>query len=313
MSDRDQPGTNNMSEVHPGRKPSWLTRRALPAEVWQQIRSLLDSLSLATICEEARCPNIGECFRQQTATFLILGRTCSRDCHFCAVEHGRPEPIDAGEAQRLAEAVQKLGLRHVVITSVTRDDVPDGGAAHFAACIRAVHLDTSASVEVLVPDFLGKGSALRTVLQAQPEVLGHNVEVVPRLYPELRSGANYGRSLQLLKRAKELRPLTLTKSGLMVGVGEREHEVIEVMHDLLAAGCDLLTIGQYLRPSSRHYPVVDYVTPATFDHYASVAQDMGFRGVFCGPFVRSSYGAITLLEQAATAAGGGPAGAEALD
>lgn len=303
MKDGDQSDTNNMAEAHPGRKPPWLTRKALPADVWHQIKSMLDGLSLATICEEARCPNMGECFRQQTATFLILGRTCTRDCHFCAVEHGRPEPIDAGEAQRLAEAVQKLGLRHVVITSVTRDDVPDGGAAHFAACITAVQLDTSASVEVLVPDFLGKGSALSTVLQAQPEVLGHNIEVVPRLYPELRSGANYWRSLQLLKRAKELRPATLTKSGLMVGVGEREHEVIEVMHDLLAVGCDLLTVGQYLRPSSRHYPVVEYVTPATFDHYARVAQDMGFRGVFCGPFVRSSYCAITLLERAATAVG----------
>jgi len=287
-------------EHHPvnAGKPPWLTRRALSAEVWQQMKSMLDSLSLATICEEAECPNIGECFRQRTATFLILGRICTRNCRFCAVEHGQPQPVDAEEPQHLVDAVLQLGLRHVVITSVTRDDLPDGGAAHFAACIRAVHSSSSATVEVLVPDFQGEEAALRTVLEAQPEVLGHNVEVVPRLYPRIRPRANYEQSLRLLKRAKELCPSVYTKSGLMVGVGEQEQEVINVMHDLHAAGCAFLTIGQYLRPSSQHYPVTEYVTPAAFDYYAQVAQDMGFRGVLCGPFVRSSYCASTLLENA---------------
>jgi lipoic acid synthetase len=277
-------------------KPPWLTRRALTAEVWQQMKSMLDSLSLATICEEAECPNIGECFRQHTATFLILGRTCTRDCRFCAVDHGQPKPVDPEEPQHLVDAVRQLGLRHAVITSVTRDDLPDGGAAHFAACIRAVHSGTSATVEVLVPDFQGEEAALRTVLEARPEVLGHNVEVVPRLYPEIRSRANYERSLHLLQRAKELRPSTYTKSGLMVGMGEQEQEVIDVMRDLCAVACDFLTIGQYLRPSPQHYPVIDYVTPAIFGYYGQVAQDMGFRGVLCGPFVRSSYCASALLD-----------------
>jgi lipoic acid synthetase len=276
-------------------KPPWLTRRALTAKVWEQMKPMLERLSLATICEEADCPNIGECFRQNTATFLILGRTCTRSCRFCAVEHGQPQPVDAEEPRHLIDAVRQLGLRHVVITSVTRDDLPDGGAAHFAACIRAVHTDTSATVEVLIPDFQGQEAALRTVLEAHPEVLGHNVEVVPRLYPKIRSRANYKRSLDLLQRAKDLCPSAYTKSGLMVGVGEQEQEVIDVMRDLCEVGGDFLTIGQYLRPSAQHHPVIDYVAPATFDYYAQVAQDMGFRGVLCGPFVRSSYRASALL------------------
>jgi len=287
----------NKRTVNPG-KPPWLRRRAPTPEVWQQMKSLLDRLSLATICEEAECPNIGECFRQHTATFLILGRTCTRNCRFCAVEHGRPEPVDIEEPQHLVDAVKQLRLRHVVITSVTRDDLPDGGAAHFAACIRAVHSGTSAKVEVLVPDFQGDEAALRTVLEAQPEVLGHNVEVVPRLYPKIRSQANYKRSLHLLRRAKELCPSVYTKSGLMVGLGEQEQEVIDVMHDLHAVGCDFLTIGQYLRPSVSHYPVIEYVTPATFDRYTQAAKGLSFRGVLCGPFVRSSYHAGVLLESA---------------
>jgi lipoic acid synthetase len=186
----------------------------------------------------------------------------------------------------------------VVITSVTRDDLPDGGAGHFAACVEAVHSGTTATVELLVPDFGGDEHALGTVLRARPDVLGHNVEVVPRLYPQIRSGADYGRSLRLLQRAKELCPATYTKSGMMVGVGEEEAEVIEVMHDLRAAGCDFLTIGQYLRPGAQHYPVVEYITPAAFDRYTHAAQGLGFRGVQCGPFVRSSYCASELLENA---------------
>lgn len=280
-------------------KPPWLRRRALSVEVWQQMKSMLDGLSLATICEEAECPNIGECFRQRTATFLILGRVCTRNCRFCAVEHGRPMPVDTAEAQHLVDAVQQLGLRHVVITSVTRDDLPDGGAAHFAACIHAVHRHTAATVEVLVPDFQGDEAALRTVVEAHPEVLGHNLEVVPRLYPVLRARASYERSLRLLQRAKELWPAGYTKSGLMLGVGEEEREVLAVLHDLRAVDCDFLTIGQYLRPSPQHYPVVEYVPPATFDRYAQAARELGFRGAMCGPFVRSSYCASQLLEACA--------------
>jgi lipoic acid synthetase len=279
-------------------KPPWLRRRALSPEVWQQMKPMLDSLSLATICEEAECPNIGECFRHRTATFLILGRTCTRDCRFCAVEHGLPKPVDTEEPQRLVDAVRQLGLRHVVITSVTRDDLPDGGAAHFGACVSALHSATEATVEVLVPDFRGDEAALQTVLEARPEVLGHNVEVVPRLYPNIRSRADYEQSLHLLQRAKDWCPSIYTKSSLMVGVGEHKQEVIDVIHDLRAVGCDFVTIGQYLRPSPQHYPVIEYITPVTFDYYARAAQSLGFRGVLCGPFVRSSYRASALLETA---------------
>jgi lipoic acid synthetase len=281
-------------------KPPWLKRRALTAEVWQQMKTLLDTLSLATICEEAECPNIGECFRLGTATFLVLGRTCTRNCLFCAVEHGQPGPVDATEPQHLVAAVQQLSLEHVVITSVTRDDLPDGGAAHFAACIRAIHRHTSASVEVLIPDLNGERTALCKVLEAAPEVLGHNVEVVPRLYPLMRAQADYARSLCVLEQAKQLCASVYTKSGLMVGVGEQEQEVIEVLHDLRALGCDFVTIGQYLRPSAQHHPVVEYVPPSTFDRYAHIAKGMGFRGVLCGPFVRSSFRALDLLRSAAS-------------
>jgi lipoic acid synthetase len=279
-------------------KPPWLRRRALTPEVWAQMKSLLQGLSLATICEEAECPNVGECFAQHTATFLILGRTCTRNCLFCAVEHGQPAPIDMTEPQHLAQAVQQLHLQHVVITSVTRDDLTDGGAAHFAACIQTVHANTSATAEVLVPDFQGDDTALGTVLHARPEVLGHNLEVVPRLYPQIRSRASYTRSLGLLHRAKELSPDGMTKSGLMVGVGEEEPEVLAALRDLRSARCDFVTIGQYLRPSAQHYPVSEYVLPETFERYGQAARAMGFRGVLCGPFVRSSYRARELLDGA---------------
>jgi lipoic acid synthetase len=281
-------------------KPPWLRRRALTAEAWQEMKSLLDQLSLATVCEEAACPNIGECFGHRTATFLILGRTCTRSCRFCAVEHGQPQPVDPAEPQHVLDAVQHLGLRHVVITSVTRDDLPDGGAALFASCIRAIHSHSSATVEVLVPDF-GDEAALHVVLAARPEVFGHNIEVAPRLYPRIRPQADYQQSLQVLKRAKQLSPTTHTKSGLMVGVGEREQEITAVLHDLRAADCDLLTIGQYLRPSAKHHPVVEYVKPGVFEAYAQTARRLGFRGVLSGPFVRSSYRANSLLEDATEA------------
>jgi lipoic acid synthetase len=262
------------------------------------MKALLAGLSLHTVCEEANCPNIGECFRQGTATFLILGRVCTRNCRFCAVEHGTPLPTDPQEPQHVARAVQQLDLQHVVITSVTRDDLPDGGAGQFAACIAAVHQQTEARVEVLVPDMSGDDAALRTVVESAPEVLGHNVEVVPRLYPQFRAGADYVRSLRLLARARQLAPEIRTKSSLMVGVGEQEQEVLAVMRDLRAVDCDLLTIGQYLRPSVQHQPVVEYVRPETFEQYAHLARALGFRGVLSGPFVRSSYCAAAMLEDA---------------
>ena len=296
MREETQPSSKTAA-VNPG-KPPWLTRRALSDEDREHMKAMLDSLALATICEEAKCPNIGECFRRHTATFLILGRVCTRNCRFCAVEHGYPVHVDTGEPQHVVNAVRQLGLRHVVITSVTRDDLPDGGAAHFAACIHAVHSETPATVEVLVPDFQGDEAALGTVVDARPDVFGHNLEVVPRLYPKIRSRAHYARSLRVLERAKQLWPAGRYKSGLMVGVGEEESEVLSVMRDLRAVGCDFLTIGQYLRPSPEHYPVVEYVPPAVFERYTQAAKEMGFRGVMCGPFVRSSYCASEMLQDA---------------
>jgi lipoic acid synthetase len=280
-------------------KPPWLTRRALTVNDWERMKSMLDGLSLSTICEQAECPNIGECFRQRTATFLILGRACTRNCRFCAVEHGKPAPVDSQEPHHLAQAVHQLDLSHVVITSVTRDDLADGGAGHFAACVAAVHKSASATIEVLAPDFQGDEAALSMVLDSHPEVFGHNIEVVPRLYSLIRSRASYERSLRLLKRAKELQADILVKSGLMVGVGETEQEVLDVLCDLRAVDCDLVTIGQYLRPSVTHYPVVAYVSPEAFDRFAQAARRMGFRGVMCGPFVRSSFHAGELLDAAA--------------
>ncbi len=292
--------TEREATPHNRPKPPWLTRRALTVEDWERMKSMLEGLVLATICEEADCPNIGECFRRRTATFLILGRVCTRNCRFCAVQHGTPAPVDSQEPLHLVQAVRQLDLRHVVITSVTRDDLPEGGAAHFAACVTAVHDNTSATVEVLVPDFQGDEAALRSVLNSRPEVFGHNVEVVPRLYPQMRSRASYARSLSVLRRAKELQANTRVKSGLMVGVGETEQEVLDVLRDLRAAGCDLVTIGQYLRPSAAHYPVLEYVPPETFERYTQAARRMGFQGAMCGPFVRSSFHAGELLEAAAS-------------
>lgn len=280
---------------NPLAKPPWLKRQAVTAEAWQQMKSMLDRLALATVCEEAACPNIGECFHHRTATFLILGRACTRQCRFCAVGHGTPQPVNPQEPEHLVAAVQQLGLRHVVITSVTRDDLPDGGAAHFAACISAVHNHSSATVEVLVPDFQGSSTALQTVLAARPRVFGHNLEVVPRLYPHIRPRASYEQSLRVLEYAKQLCPTMYVKSGLMLGIGEREEEVVGVLRDLHGVGCDFLTLGQYLRPSPQHYPVIEYVKPEIFEAYAELARGMGFRGVLSGPFVRSSYCAETLL------------------
>jgi lipoic acid synthetase len=273
------------------RKPSWLKVRLPTGERYQRTKALLRWHQLHTVCEEARCPNIGECFNAGTATFMILGDVCTRSCGFCAVISGRPErDLDRLEPRRVAEAVRMLGLDYVVITSVTRDDQPDGGAAIFAGCIRAIRRDDpDCRVEVLVPDFMGNWEALATVVEARPYVLNHNVETVPRLSRRVRSKARYERSLELLRRAKELASSLLTKSGMMVGLGETQEEVFAVMADLRSAGVDIVTIGQYLRPSSKQLPVARYYRPEDFAAFAEKGRELGFRHVEAGPLVRSSY------------------------
>ena len=292
------------------RLPAWLAPRAPRAPALRRLQSALGSQGIHTICQSARCPNVGECFGRGLATFLIMGERCTRNCRFCAVEGGRPPALDADEPARVAEAARGLGLKHVVVTSVTRDDLPDGGAGHFAAVVRALReAAPDATVEILVPDFRGNQEALAAVVAAAPDVLGHNVETVPRLYRRVRPGANYRRSVGLLRRAKEwgaarnTRFLAcarndtriLTKSGLMVGLGESPEEVEAVMRDLREAAVDLLTIGQYLRPSKQHLAVVEYVEPARFAHYARGARALGFREAACAPLVRSSYHAEAMM------------------
>jgi len=278
------------------RRPEWLKLKPLDSTILTRMRKLTRGLKLHTICESARCPNRTECFAQGTATFMILGDICTRNCTFCAVKHGKPEAPDPEEPEHIVSAVKKLGLRYVVITSVTRDDLPDGGAVQFAQIIKALRAyDSNILVEVLVPDFRGSLPAWQIVIDASPDVLNHNVETVPRLYLEVRPGANYQRSLELLRRAK-LNGL-LTKSGLMLGLGENRQEIIEVMADLREAGCDLMTIGQYLQPSLKHHQVVRYVTPDEFDQYEVIARKMRFSGVASGPLVRSSFNATALFNE----------------
>ena len=272
-------------------KPSWLKVRFPAGERYQRIKGLLRQQELHTVCEEARCPNIGECFNSGTATFMILGDVCTRACGFCAVTTGRPEAgLDWLEPRRLAQAVRTLGLDYVVITSVNRDDQPDGGAAIFASCIRTIRRDNPrCRVEVLIPDFMGNWDALATVAEARPYVLNHNVETAPRLYGRVRPKARYERSLELLRRAKEINPSLLTKSGMMVGLGESQEELFEVMADLRSVGVDLVTIGQYLRPSEHHLPVERYYPPEEFTPFVERGRELGFRHVEAGPLVRSSY------------------------
>jgi lipoic acid synthetase len=263
-----------------------------------RVGSLLSELHLNTVCREAGCPNRNECFGKGTATFLILGRTCSRNCRFCDITHGTPVPVEADEPARVAEAAKRLALRFVVVTSVTRDDLPDGGAAHFAATIGELKAVGVEGVEVLTPDFQGNAEALGVVLAEKPDVFNHNVETVPRLYSVARPQANYRRSLEVLKNAS--RRGAITKSGIMVGLGELPHEVVQVLHDLLWSGVSILTIGQYLSPSREHLPVVEFVSPARFDLYREVALDLGFKAVASGPFVRSSYAAWETWQQASS-------------
>jgi lipoic acid synthetase len=265
---------------------------------YMRLKSLMREERLHTVCEEAHCPNIGECWEAGTATFMILGDTCTRACGFCAVKSGRPEAApDKLEPMRVANAVAQMGLTHAVVTSVNRDDQPDGGAGIFASTIRWIRrLSPGTSIEVLIPDFIGNWDALAAVMAAQPEILNHNTESVPRLYRQVRPKARYERSLELLRRARELDPGTITKTGLMVGLGETEHELLQVFEDLLANKVEVLTLGQYLRPSAKHLPLVRYYSPEEFDSLREQALALGFRHVEAGPLVRSSYHAERQVE-----------------
>jgi lipoic acid synthetase len=264
------------------------------------MRNLLQRHGLNTVCQGALCPNQGECFGQGTATFLILGKTCTRNCTFCAIPtEDRPPAPDPDEARRIARASAELGLKHVVITSVTRDDLEDGGALHFAATVRALReINPGIIVEVLIPDFRGSAEALEKVMDSRPDILNHNLETVPRLYPEVRPQAVYSRSIELLRSAKAMAPDKFTKSGLMLGLGEEKDEVRRAMADLRDASCDLLTLGQYLRPSGKHHPVARYVTPDEFEELRLEGEKMGFKGVFSAPLVRSSFHAAEIFKRA---------------
>lgn len=282
------------------KKPPWLRVRLDYGSAFNRTRRLLASLGVATVCEDARCPNKCECWSSGTATFLLMGRVCTRSCGFCSVTSGaRGEPLDRRESERLAEAVKRLRLRYAVLTSVTRDDLPDGGAEHLASCVRAVR-GTGCSVEVLFPDLRGCVDEVEKIIRAGPVVVGHNLETVRRLQSRVRDArAGYESSLELLRRVKELDSGVLTKSSLILGLGEREEEVIEAMSDLRRVGVDLLTLGQYLRPSPRHLPVVEYIPPGKFQLYRRKALELGFKAVASGPLIRSSYMASEMLKEAA--------------
>ena len=276
------------------RKPDWIRVRAPNHPIYHETRALMRENRLVTVCEEAACPNIGECWSQRHATMMIMGDTCTRACAFCNVRTGQPAPLDTGEPTRVADAVAKLGLRHVVITSVDRDDLPDGGAQHIAETIRALRTAApDTTVEVLTPDFLRKPGAMETVADARPDVFNHNLETVPRLYPTIRPGARYFQSLRLLDQVKQRDPTIFTKSGLMVGLGETRQEIAQVMDDLRIADVDFLTLGQYLQPTVKHAAVDRFVTPEEFADYASLARAKGFLLVSATPLTRSSYHADT--------------------
>lgn len=276
-------------------KPRWLKKRLPSGPNFEKIKGLIEKKRLHTVCQEARCPNIWECFSQQTATFLIMGSRCSRNCRFCSVEQGSLEPPDPAEPALVASAARQMGLKYVVITSVTRDDLSDGGATCFARTIDEIHRQIPQTlVEVLIPDFQGDAEALQTVLKARPDVLNHNIETVPRLYPTVRPQANYRRSLQLLNRVHKYDPDLPTKSGLMLGLGESAAEIRSTLKDLNDVRCRILTLGQYLQPSKAHLPVMRFVPPDEFENWKHIALKMGFAEVASGPFVRSSYHAKEL-------------------
>jgi len=287
--------------ITPLKKPDWIRVKAGNSQTFYALKQRLREHGLHTVCEEASCPNIGECFGKGTATFMILGRLCTRRCPFCDVAHGRPKPPDADEPLNLARSIAQMGLKYVVITSVDRDDLRDGGAKHFADCIGAVRTHSPVTrIEILTPDFRGRlDPALTALAIALPDVMNHNLETVPRLYKMARPGADYRHSLELLRRFKQLYPGIPTKSGLMMGLGETDAEILEVMRDLRVHGVDMLTVGQYLQPTRGHLPVQRYVEPARFKELEAAAGEMGFRHAACGPLVRSSYHA----DQQAHAAG----------
>jgi len=272
------------------RHPEWIKVRAPGGEGFAATKRVVQELDLHTVCEEAHCPNVAECWGHRTATFMLLGDVCTRNCGYCAVGHGRPVAVDPHEPMRVAEGVARLGLKHVVVTSVDRDDLPDGGAGHFAATAQAIkERAASCAVEVLTPDFKGSLSALAQVVDSPIDVFNHNTETVPRLYRRARPGGQYARALSLLREAKRRRSTLPTKTGLMLGLGEEREELLEVFRDLAAVGCDILTLGQYLQPTRAHLPVERYVPPAEFQELRAVALETGFRHVEAGPLVRSSY------------------------
>jgi lipoic acid synthetase len=276
--------------------PPWLKRKIPHGGRANRVRELLSDLKLATVCQNALCPNLGECFGAQTATFLIMGSMCTRNCRFCAIAGGAPEPLDPDEPRRVAEAASRLDLKHTVVTSVTRDDLPDGGASHFVATVMEIRAACGSTVEILTPDFNGEREAILDAAACEPEIFNHNVETVPRLYTAVRPQADYRRSLDLLALVKESSPGMLTKSGFMVGLGETREEIDALLRDLRRVGCDIVTIGQYLQPSPEHLPVERYVTPEEFGDYEKRAGETGFLGVASGPYVRSSYNARKIFE-----------------
>ena len=286
------------------RKPDWLKIKLTTGENFHELKSMMRSKTLHTVCEEAKCPNIHECWTNRTATFMILGDICTRACRFCAVKSGLPTELDLQEPERVADAAVQMGLRHCVVTSVARDDLEDGGARLFAETIQAIRRKLPlCSVEVLIPDFLGREESLRTVLEARPDILNHNIETVERMSDRVRSKAKYGRSLELLQRSKQMAPQIPTKSSLMIGVGEEWDEVLQAMDDLRAAECDILTIGQYLQPSTTHLAVKRYYTPEEFALLKEEGMKRGFKHVESGPLVRSSYHAHEQVQSASAAQG----------
>jgi lipoic acid synthetase len=296
-------GSPTVVPLFPPRKPGWLKVKAPGGPTYATLKGLMRELGLHTVCEEARCPNIGECWEHKAATFMILGDVCTRNCTYCAVAHGTPRAYDPAEPVRLAEAVERMGLRHVVITSVDRDDLPNGGAEAFAACIREIRArlpDTS--VEVLIPDFKGSETALRIVMEAEPDILNHNLETAERLYRLARPGGRYDRALELLARARRMAPDALTKSGIILGLGEEWDEIIRCLQDLRRSDVNIVTLGQYLRPSDGHLPIARYYTPAEFTELREIGESMGFAHVEASPLTRSSYHAWSQIDRARGAA-----------
>lgn len=279
------------------KKPEWIRVKGVDETVLNRMKGLLDRYHLHTVCESAVCPNMGTCFKAGTATFMILGNTCTRNCAFCGVDHGRPPEPDPAEPENVARAAQELSLKHIVITSVTRDDLPDGGAKQFADTIRAINRALpEATTDVLIPDLQGSYEHLKTVIDARPDILAHNLETVPRLYAECRQQANYAVSLKVLENSKKINADVFTKSGVMLGLGETRDEVIEVMKDLRSVACDFLTLGQYLRPAAENLEVKEFIPPWVFEEYRRLGEEMGFRYVASSPFVRSSFHAEEALK-----------------